>query len=105
MADPRPIRKVSHHDVRYLLLIAVRRGADYGCCARRWLIDTCGITVAGKTVYRLLTEMEQASLLVGHLDGDVGAPPDEWVRRIFTLTPRGDAQVVHLCGIYQLGTN
>jgi hypothetical protein len=95
-----PIRPARYFDLRCLFLAAVFKGADYGHLALTWLRDECGVVVPLRTGYRVLQDLERSGHIESLLDGDVLGASDEWVRRVFRLTPDGRAHLRDLLSLY-----
>jgi len=91
--------RLGYYDIRFLLLCAVFRGADYSYLASEYIRGRCQVPALRQSVYRWLVGMERDGLLVSILDSDVGFG-DEWKRRIFRLTGRGRLLLRDLSCLY-----
>lgn len=94
------VRPARYFDLRCLLLAAIFEGADYGHLILGWLRDNFGVHVPIRTGYRILHELWGLGYVEFLLDGDVLGSSDEWVRRIFRLTPSGRAHLRVLLSLY-----
>ena len=94
-------RKGQRFDLRFLALRAVLEGADYAYLAWKHLRNTHMLKgLDERTLYRVMLELEREGYLVSHLDGDVKSPPDEWLRRIYSMTDAGRVHFNGLCDVY-----
>lgn len=87
-------------DLRLVCLCEVARGADYAYLASKNAGEHLGIRIRRRQIQRTLRLLERDGLLVSSLDGDAGAPPDQWVRRLYSLTEEGQRELEHRLAAY-----
>lgn len=93
-------RRAGRFDVEFFVLCAVARGADYGYLAMKHVRKVSGLELPPRSIYRLLRELAVDGCLTAALDGDLKTPPDEWIRRVYSLTDAGSKRLEWLEGVY-----